>query len=48
MYHHYLQCGHALSDLLKLSEAEKLFYKASMDLEYENRREALSNWPRKA
>jgi hypothetical protein len=35
MFHHFLQRGHALSSLINLTETEKLFYIASMELEFE-------------
>lgn len=35
MFHHYMQRGHALSSLMQLSEADRAFYMASMELEIE-------------
>jgi len=35
MFHHYMQRGHDIHELMSLSETEKLFYKASMVIEIE-------------
>jgi hypothetical protein len=42
MIHHYIQRGHKINDLLELSNVEKMFFIASMNLDIEERNSIIS------